>query len=271
MLPDDSSLPIKVPVAETTVAAYRFVFGRLGHFLELAWLPLLILLAVATLPGWLPDAWLPDGKHPVLRALPGIAELVVGAFCLNAFAVRWQQTALYGKQAPGKPFAAAWGRFMVYTLLLYIANGTAIAIVLLVAAPAADSSAAQVGLSLLALALTIPLWLATVRLSLLFPAAANGRPTGFAAAWRGLRGNTWRLILAGFFCCAPLLLAALMIMGAVFSAIDLQIGGDALDQPPMGLFLMRGLIDTLVNFLVVAMGGTLLVDFYRRLVLAQES
>jgi hypothetical protein len=39
----------------------------------------------------------------------------------------------------------------------------------------------------------------------------------------------------------------------------------------MGLFLLAGVIDTVANFLIVALGASILVDVYRRLVLARES
>jgi hypothetical protein len=73
----------------------------------------------------------------------------------------------------------------------------------------------------------------------------------------------------------PLVLSVVIVLGAVFSALNLQISdlqsGDAALTPPMGLFLLEGVIDTVVNFLIVALGASILVDVYRRLVLARES
>src|SRR6185437_8731891 len=43
----------KVPVAEVMIEAYRTVFGRLSLLLDLAWLPLILVLAATILPGYL--------------------------------------------------------------------------------------------------------------------------------------------------------------------------------------------------------------------------
>src|SRR5689334_19699554 len=104
--------PLKVPIAEVTVAAYRAVFGRLGLFLELAWLPLLILLAVALIPALLP-ANLGNETAGAPITVANLLEMVVGILCLNAFAVRWYQVALYGggkAQIAGHPWLRPWGR-----------------------------------------------------------------------------------------------------------------------------------------------------------------
>jgi hypothetical protein len=128
---------------------------------------------------------------------------------------------------------------------------------------------------LLAAAMALPVWLGMVRLSLLFPAAAYGQPLGLGAAWSALRGNTWRVIACGLLAGLPLILSVVVILGAVFSALDMQLGDlqpdDPAHAPPMGLFLLAGVIDTVANFLIVALGASILVDVYRRLVLARES
>jgi hypothetical protein len=260
--------PLKVPISEVTVAAYHSVFGRLGLFLELAWLPFLILLGISILPAALP-ADFGDGNDR-LKALPGLLELLAGGLCLSAFAVRWHQVALYGGKTflADKAWLGPWGRFVGYTFAIYCAIGFDALILLVIAGAAGQEDAvAQVVMPAAAFLLTLPVWLATTRFSLVFPAAAAERPLAFGAAWRAMRGNTWRFILCFFFACAPLVLAVLLAMATVFALLGYAAGG-ALESPPMGLYILRGLTDTVANFLIVALGAAVLVEFYKRLVLA---
>jgi len=274
---DAASSPVRIPVAAVTVGAYRFVFGRLGLFLELAWLPLLLLLAVATMPAWLPFLVTPDSDRAVLSLLPDAAQLVAGGLCLNAFAVRWHQMMLF----PGPPVAppvswfGPWLWFLLYTLAFYLANLAMFALVFLLSGGEDLIQSGQILLLVLAVGMTLPVWLGMVRLSLLFPSAAYGQKLGPGAAWRAMRGNTWRVVACGLLAGLPLVLSAVVVLGAVFTALDLQtadlLSDDAASAPPMGLFLLAGVVDTVINFLIVALGASILVDVYRRLVLAQES
>ncbi|HXM84299.1 MAG TPA: hypothetical protein VN899_00745 [Stellaceae bacterium] len=270
-------MPVRIPVAAVTVGAYRFVFGRLGLFLELAWLPLLLMLAVAILPAFLPSLAAPDSDSIVLRLLPDIGQLVVGGLCLNAFAVRWHQMALFPNpvDAQAQSWLRPWLRFLLYTFAFYLVNLAMLGLLLLVSGGADLNQPDQIAMLLLATAVAVPVWLGMVRLSLLFPAAAYGQPLGPGAAWNAMRGNTWRLIACGFLAGLPLVLSVAVVLSVVFTALGMQIGDlqsdDPAFAPPMGLLLLEGVIDTVVNFLIVALGASILVEVYRRLVRAQES
>jgi hypothetical protein len=274
---DEAPLPVRIPVAAVTVGAYRFVFGRLGLFLELAWLPLLLMLAVAILPAFLPSLVAPDSDSIVLRLLPDIDQLVVGGLCLNAFAVRWHQMALFPNpvDAQAQSWLRPWLQFLLYTFAFYLVNLAMLGLLLLVSGGADLNQPDQIAMLLLATALAVPVWLGMVRLSLLFPAAAYGQPLGPGAAWNAMRGNTWRLIACGFLAGLPLVLSVAVVLSVVFTALGMQIGDlqsdDPAFAPPMGLLLLEGVIDTVVNFLIVALGASILVEVYRRLVRAQES
>jgi len=274
---DEAPLPVRIPVAAVTVGAYRFVFGRLGLFLELAWLPLLLMLAVAILPAFLPSLAAPDSDSIVLRLLPDIGQLVVGGLCLNAFAVRWHQMALFPNpvDAQAQSWLRPWLRFLLYTFAFYLVNLAMLGLLLLVSGGADLNQPDQIAMLLLATAVAVPVWLGMVRLSLLFPAAAYGQPLGPGAAWNAMRGNTWRLIACGFLAGLPLVLSVAVVLSVVFTALGMQIGDlqsdDPAFAPPMGLLLLEGVIDTVVNFLIVALGASILVEVYRRLVRAQES
>ena len=187
--------PIKVPVTEVMAEAYRAVFGRLNLWLDLAWLPLLIVLAATIVPGYLRvyqklpglPAWSGDGFG---LSLENLAEALVALLCLSAFAVRWYQSLLFREpqQAPQGVFVGAWLRFLAYMLLLYLVAATLLTGMLLANVDGVPSYIAPV-----AGVAAFGAWLGTVRCSLLFPAAAAGMPLSIATAWRALGGNTWRL------------------------------------------------------------------------------
>lgn len=251
---------VKVPVPDVTVGAYRAVFGRLGSVLEFGWLPLLILLGVSIVPAVLPPGFGDNGM--VLRALPDLLDLVAGALCLNAFGVRWYQAQLFGG-ADHRPWLRPWGRFLLYTFALYAALGVVLVAILLAGTVADDRSVGvEIGVVALDLAAVTALLLAMARLSLLYPAAAAGQPIGIGGAWRATRGNGWRIVLCWLFATAPLLLGVQIVMGAVFSGFGI---GEA-TTAPMGLYILRGLIGTVADFLIAALGAVVLSDVYRRLV-----
>ena len=253
---------VKVPVAEVTVGAFRAVFRRLGAVLELGWLPLLILLAVSILPAALPADF--GAKNAAMRALPDFLDLVAGALCLNAFGVRWYQAQLLG--GADRPWLGPWARFLFYTLVLYLALGLALTAMLFLATIAGGRGvAAEAGMGVVDLAVAVGLLLIMARLALLFPAAAIGQPIGLRGTWRATRGNGWRLVLCWLFSTAPLLLGVQIGRGAVFTGF--RIGARA----PMGLYLLRGLVGTVADFLIAALGAAVLSDIYRRLVQALES
>ena len=250
---------VKVPIPDVTVGAYRVVFSQLGYVLELGWLPLLILLGVSIVPAALPTNF--GGDNAALRALPDLLSLVTGALCLNAFGVRWYQAQLFGG-FDHRPWLGPWSRFLLYTFALYAALGVVLAAIMLAGSIVGDRGGSlEIGVVALDLAVVAVLLLAMARLSLLFPAAAAGRPVGIGGAWRATRGNGWRIVLCWLFATAPLLLGVQIVMGAVFSGFS--IGGTA--AVPMGLFILRGLIGTVADFLIAALGAVVLSDVYRRL------
>ncbi|MDE2227650.1 MAG: hypothetical protein KGL11_01235 [Alphaproteobacteria bacterium] len=257
---------VKVPVPEVTVAAYRAVFSRLGAVLEIGWLPLLILLGVSIVPAVLPVDFGAD--NTALRALPDFLDLVAGALCLNAFGVRWYQAQLFGHAgAAARPWVGPWGRFLLYTFVLYVVLGAAVASVFVLATAAQDRGLAiEIVSFLVDLAVAVALLFTMARLSLLFPAAAAGEPIGLRGAWRATRGNAWRIVLCWFFATAPLLIGVQIVMGAAFAGV----GGGA-TRAPMGLFILRGLVGTVADFLIEALDAVVLAEFYRRLIEAAES
>lgn len=262
---DVAGTRIKVAVTEIMVEAFRAVFGQLSLLLDIAWLPLLLLLAAAILPGYLhlyrgvivPPAWRGDQFGLTLE---NSIEALTGLLCLTGFAVRWYQVSLFtgGRSAPKGIFLGAWLRFLLYTLLLYL-----IAAVLIIALLLTDRDGVPDIVALIAGAAMMAAWLAPVRCMLLFPAAAVGKPLSIAAAWRGLAGNTWRLFVTVMLVSIPVVFITAMIVSAFFAGFHLDATGDRL--PPLGFFLLRAVLSSCGNILVVALCAAVIAGFYRRL------
>jgi hypothetical protein len=263
----DASARVIVPIAEVAVEAYRNVFGRLGLLFDLAWLPLLILLAATMLPGYL-HLYLGWAELPSWAASDtfrlrseDIIQALTGLLCLNAFAVRWHQAVLFsGERPPPAPiFFAAWARFVAYTLLLYLASATLLTFLVV-----ADGASAPVYVAPVAGLLAALLWVGIVRCSLLFPAAAFGKPLGLGEAWRSMRGNSWRLLGCGIMACTPVMVVVLLVLSVILYALRLD---QTAARVPLGFFILRGLIGTFTDIIVVALGASVLSVFYRRIML----
>lgn len=262
----DAGTRVIVPIAEVAVEAYRAVFGRFGLLLDLAWLPLLIMLAATLLPGYL-HLYLDWNVIPSWRgdamgfSVEDLIESLVGLLCLNAFAVRWHQAILFSgeRSAPAGVFLGAWARFLLYTLLLYLVSTGMLATMLIAEienAPAYLAPAASI--------LAVLLWVGMLRCSLLFPAAAFGKPLGITTAWRSMRGNSWRLLGCGFVACAPVVVVVVLIVTGVVAGFQIERFAPRL---PLGFFILRGVVATCANIVVVALGATVLSTFYRRIML----
>jgi hypothetical protein len=143
--------------------------------------------------------------------------------------------------------------------LLYLVSAGLLATLLV-----ADAQDALTYLAPVAALLAIFLWIVTVRCSLLFPAAAFGKPLGFVAAWRAMRGNSWRLLGCSIIACLPLIIIVPLILSAVIAALHLD---QPVGRPPLGFFILRGLIVVCTDVIIVALGASVLSAFYRRIIL----
>jgi hypothetical protein len=263
---------VTVPVGEAVLVAYRAVLLRPGLVLERGWLPLLAMLAALLLPGLVLGYAAPAGARPVASLdIATLIEALVAVLALNAFAVRWHQMILLGAAypVPRRRFAWAWLRFIAYTALIYAAAAGYAGFMMLAGLPAAGGPLAAV-LDIAAALFGLALSLAIARLSLLYPAAACGTPLGIVAAWRLMRGNSWRLIGASLLAVLPLLLLTGLLLGRVMTAAHVD-AAEALSAGPMlGLFLLSGVVEALLRLLLVALSATILADFYRRLLAARK-
>ncbi|HEX7967433.1 MAG TPA: hypothetical protein VF502_04385 [Stellaceae bacterium] len=268
-VPESQAARVKMPVSQVATAAYGAVFGRLGLLLELAWLPLLILLAVELVPGLVADYLWPTSpaSAPGRLDVAELVETVAALLCLNAFAVRWYQATLSrGQRAPPRRlFVAAWVRFVGYGLVLYVPIMAPMTALSLWGKSSVGDEAMQLLTTAVAAVLIVAL-LAVARVSLVFPAVAYGAPTSLLAAWRQMRGNTWRLIAATLLVGAPVFIIVSLMLSGILGAANLKL--DQLPQPPpLGLSLLSGVVEVVLNFLFIALGASITAEFYRRIVL----
>jgi hypothetical protein len=262
------SQAVKVPVADVVFAAFRSVFGRIGLVLELGWLPLLIMLAALLLPD-LAVRYLVAGGLASVSADFDIGNLIqetIVALCLSAFALRWYQLMLCADPhaLSRRVFTSALMRFMAYTMGLVIPI-TALALAIAYGLPAAnnDDVLGPAARTLAAVAATA-FSLAVARLSLLFPAAAYGAPLGFGAAWRAMRGNSWRLVGANLMAAMPILLIHQLLIAILVSA-QLLSPDQAMADSPVGLDLLIGVVVAVLGLVLAALGASVLSEFYRRI------
>lgn len=262
-VPERAASQVKVRVGEAVMAAYAAVFGRLGLALEVGWLPLLVMLAAALVPG-IAEAFVPGLFSNVWPLF--IAEIVVGLLCLNAFSVRWYQAQLFpnARALPRRLFVALWMRFVGYTLLFSVPTA-APGVALFLAGASPDANDATRTLIAAVGVLGVATTLGVLRLALVWPAAAYGAPIGFREAWRRMHGNTWRLTATMLLVSVPLFITIAFALHLLLKAVNIEL--DALPSPPpLGLVLLMGVADTVWKFLLIALGAAVLAQFYRRLV-----
>lgn len=267
---------IKVPVAAAVVAAWRAVLGRPGLVLELGWLSLLLLLAAFLLPQLALRYLAPTGgaAAPPQGLVPAEAILseVVSLLALSAFAVRWYRQMLIGSgRVVPRLFAAAWLRFILYSLAFYAAGiGFAAAVWYSgIAQPDAPPALAGGG-NIAAAVVAAALLLGMARISLLFPAAAFGAPLALGAAWRAMRGNAWRLLLVSVAAALPVMCAEFVVIGPLLAAAHIGANDVVAPDPPLGFVLLSGVIEAVMRLVVTALGASVLSDFYRRIVLQRK-
>jgi hypothetical protein len=273
---DAGAARAKVPVATVVVAAWRAVFARPGLVLEFGWLPLLAMLAALLLPPlalrYALAANLARSLAPDINVAGVILDGTVTLIALNTFALRWHRLMLTGDLHPWplRPFLRAWLRFMLYTLAIVVIGWAAILAAWYAGVITPDGSAAAAGGSLAAGIVALALLLGVTRLSLVLPAAALGDPLGLGAAWRAMRGNTWRLLLANVVSALPVVLATGLILGQLLAAAHLAAGEVVAPDPPIGLVLLTSVIEVVLRVVLVALGASILSGFYRRVVLQRK-
>ena len=266
----------KVPVWRTAIDSYRFVFGNLGRFFALGWLPLVIAFAASMTLAVLVDVG--GGTNaPVADWVTYVALEAVSWAMYAVFAVRWHRFFLLDERESvfSDVLGARNWRFLGYTVLLSFAPVLPIIFLGLIgfgdfpleAEPQAMEAINWTpiilfGLYMLALPIII---FVLFRFFLVLPATAVDRPLTLGEAWRNMRGNTWRFIGASFLVGIPLMIAvSIQAMFAAFSQVASATGGAP--EPTIGVLVATNAVMAIIGFLLVAAGITVLSTFYRHIV-----
>jgi hypothetical protein len=188
----------KIDMLASIEHAYGGVLRNWQIFVELAWLPFVIVV-LTQLIGLLigGDGQLGNILADLVRAF---GFLVFGTI----FVVRWHRFVLLGESGSHEMFSAAWRHFFFAGLKLTVAVVVAWAVLFYLAM----LPPRFLMVILFPVIGGIGLVVGSVRVSLVFPAAAIDKPLTFRAAWDLLAGNTWRYFLCAAGCYLPFALVA---------------------------------------------------------------
>lgn len=263
---------MKLPVVEIAAEAFHAVWRHRRTLADRAAVPLAIVLGIGIL-----EHLIANGE-PVLEPPPGVGTgedgpeggeatggggpgLIGFAYLVASlpFLVSWYRLIIDGPQAlAGRP-PFSFGRPEWRMLLWAMALGLVLAVPMVIAGAVAipfatgDLPAGQVPLMpvLLAVFFFILLVLASLRLSLIFPAIAVEEPASFQRAWDMSKGNSLRLLGLALVIHVP----ALMFGGL----LELTVIGFGV---PFSVMLA---VDLAVSFAVMALGATMFAEVYKRL------
>ena len=246
----------KVPVLDTLVESYRFVFANPGRFLALGWLPLLIAFAVNMVSDVRGEVG--GGEDASFADWVAYVALSAAYWAMYAvFAVRWHRFYLLDeRESVFSEFLAArnW-RFLGYTLLLTFAPMVPMWVIVLI------SGFVSILPSIAASILLFVMF----RFSLVLPGTAVDRPLGLGEAWHKMLGHTWRFIGAFFLVAIP----AMFLIWIVLAILGQSLSGGITSGEPESMAdvsVVTNAAIAIIGFLWTAAGITVLSKFYRHIV-----
>jgi hypothetical protein len=232
----------QIDVVEQSGRAYRTVLDNVRLVGEMALLPLLIVLA-AELVG----LFLPGGGF-VGWSLTAIVELAAFLVFGTLFVVRWHRFILLGESVGSRLIPPGWTPFFVAGAKLgamVFAGWVVLAVVAILPPHLLTIPLSAAG--------GIALTLFSMRVSLIFPAAAIERPVRLATAWGWVAGNFWRLFVCLIVCYLPFVIAQFFI-NAVATML------------PALLWIIFEALRLVVSFAGIAVVAALLSHLYREFV-----
>ena len=186
--------------------AYRAVIDRAQLVGEMALLPYLIVLAIEVV------ALLITHGGVYGEVLAALIRALGFLFFGTIFIVRWHRFVLLGETVGGELLPPGWRDFVVAGLKLgaiVFAGWVALVVVALLPPYFLTIPLSALG--------GVALTLLALRVSLIFPAAAIGRPVALQTAWEWMAGNFWRLFACAFASFFPFIVVQ-MLIGALASA-----------------------------------------------------
>ncbi len=273
--------PARLPVWGTALECYRFLLGHPRQVARVAWLPLAVLFALNMLFDTFrptPEPTDPTVAMAEASSLLGatLASVLIQSAVAAMTLVVWHRLVMQGYEVGARTVPMRVGlseiryllRWMLISLMfLGIMAGTVVGLVMLafavmVAMQAVSILAAGGGMRLgeqgelltvigevsTPLAVLAAIYF-TTRLSLVLPATATGKPTGFDHAWDVSRGNGLRMALASLIVMAPVQLV-------IFALLKLtgSMAGNLLYYP-------LGLLTSAALLMMILVTGTVLSLF----------
>jgi len=238
----------KLPVWRTAVASYRFLAGHPRDIVRIGWLPLLALFGLNLLFGTfepLPDTT--DPQAALAQVGPMMGKALISLLGQSAVAavtlVVWHRLVMLGTdRAAGRlplrvgvrelRYLGVWMLIsIVYVMLMLLVDMAIIlafflALVVTQAVMMFAGGGTGMALGGQGELVTVVGWLGmpvaivvavyfTIRLSLVLPATATGKPGGFGRAWLVSTGNGARMVATSLLVMSPIQLA---LMGLIEAA-----------------------------------------------------
>ncbi len=252
----------KVPVFDTAVDSFYFVFSNLGRFFALGWLPFVMSFVASMTSGFLTEMGAEESRSISLFAISWAMYAV--------FAVRWHRFFLLNERVSDDLGARNW-RFLRYTVFLLFAPVVPMLVIGLIGFGAFVSVVESQGAGAVELALILLFGLSgfaafvMLRFSFVLPGTAVDRPLGLGEAWRNMRGNSWRFIGAIILVAVPSVILILIRLAIFGPSLFGDMTGGA---PPLtiGVVVATKAVGALIGFFVAAAAVTVLSKFYRHIV-----
>jgi hypothetical protein len=200
----------QIDVVDQVGRAYRAVLDNAQLVGEIALLPYIVVLAIALIAALI-------AGHVFFA---GLIAMVIHAIALLVFVpvfiVRWHRFLLLGESISGGLIPPGWAAFVTAWVKLGVA--VLVGWVVLILIGLLPPHFITVPLSIIG---GVALALLTLRVSLIFPAAAIARPVGFQTAWHWVTGNYWRLFVSALACYLPFAIAELVVswIAALFPSL----------------------------------------------------
>jgi hypothetical protein len=191
----------QIDVVDQIGRAYRAVFEQLQLVVEIALLPYLTVLATVLIALLMPDGVFGGVLAGLIRA---IGFLLFGA----VFIVRWHRFVLLGETISDELIPPGWTEFVLAGVKLgAMVFAGWLVLALIAALPPHFLTVPLSGIGGVAMTLL------ALRVSLIFPAAAIGRPIRLRTAWEWIEGNFWRLFACSFASYFPFVIIQILISG----------------------------------------------------------
>ena len=238
-----ASSAYKIDILRAVEDGFSHAFRNWSALTNLAWLPYVIVIVTQLIGFGISGGGL-------VGALLGSLLYTFGFLAFGTvFLVRWHRFVLLGEDHSDELFTTPWRHyfFAAVKLTLVVAVSWIILVYLSLIAPR------FLTVPLFAIVGGISLIILSVRVSLVFPAAAVDRPLTFREAWDRIAGNTWRYFASAGICWIPF----------AFAGVGLEVVGNT---DGWIVWLVCQVLAIGVYFLGMAVVAGLLSEVYRGIV-----